>query len=87
MPRKLLTVDEVAETLRVSSRTVRTMIAEGTLPAFRLRPGRRSPLRVHDRDLRRVMRPQNTNDRAGTRSLGDQAVGVGRDVERTAPVR
>jgi excisionase family DNA binding protein len=38
---KLLSVEEVAETLGVSRQTVSRMIAEGALPALCLRSGRR----------------------------------------------
>jgi excisionase family DNA binding protein len=50
--RRLLTVDQVAERLGVSRRTVERKIAAGEIPALRL-GGRRSPLRVDERELER----------------------------------
>jgi excisionase family DNA binding protein len=43
----LLTVDDIAERLRVSTRTVRRWIDDGTLPVLRL--GR--AVRIEERDL------------------------------------
>jgi excisionase family DNA binding protein len=48
--RRLLTVDDVAERLGVSRRTVERKIARGELPAFQL-GGPRSPVRVDEREL------------------------------------
>jgi excisionase family DNA binding protein len=50
--RRLLTVDDVAELLGVSRRTVYRWITEGVLPAFRL--GRKgSPVRIDAAELER----------------------------------
>ena len=48
--RKLLTVHETAELLRVSDQTVRRLIARGTLPALQL-DGKGSSLRIDPREL------------------------------------
>lgn len=48
----LLTVDEVAERLNVSTKTVRRWIKTGELPAYRL--GRQ--IRISEKDLRRFLR-------------------------------
>jgi excisionase family DNA binding protein len=45
VPPKYLTVTEVAEQLQVHPQTVRTMARRGELPSFRIRGGRRAPLR------------------------------------------
>ena len=50
-PLRLLTVDDVAEALRLSSRTIRRMIASGQLPVIRL--GR--TVRVHPSALIELM--------------------------------
>jgi len=69
---EFLTVDEVAETLRVNPQTVRNWISDGTLPAVRV--GRR--IRITRRDLDRVMeqgyRPGRTAaDAGGGRAFWD----------------
>lgn len=46
---KLLTLQEVAEALKVSSKTVRRLIKRGELPGYRL--GERGQLRVDEREL------------------------------------
>ena len=48
----LLTLDECALTLRVSTRTVRRMIRRGELVALKLGDERNRPLRVVDSSLR-----------------------------------
>jgi excisionase family DNA binding protein len=48
--RRLLTVDEVAERLGVTRRTVERKIAAGLIPALQL-GGRRSAIRVDEREL------------------------------------
>lgn len=50
----LLTVTEAADRLRVTTRFIRGLIADGTLPALRL--GRRS-LRLRRDDVDRLLRP------------------------------
>jgi excisionase family DNA binding protein len=50
-PLRLLTVDDVAEVLRLSSRTIRRMIASGQLPVIRV--GR--AVRVHPSALIKLM--------------------------------
>jgi excisionase family DNA binding protein len=48
--RHLLTLDQVAERLGVSRRTVERKIAAGEIPALRL-GGARSPLRIDEAEL------------------------------------
>ena len=48
--RRLLTVDQVAERLGVTRRTVERKIAAGVIPALQL-GGRRSAIRVDEREL------------------------------------
>lgn len=50
----LLTVTEAADRLRVTTRFIRGLIADGTLPALRL--GRRS-LRLRSDDVDNLLRP------------------------------
>jgi excisionase family DNA binding protein len=69
---EFLTVDEVAETLRVNPQTVRNWINDATLPAVRV--GRR--IRITRRDLNRVMeqgyRPRRTAaDEPGGKAFWD----------------
>lgn len=49
------TVDEAAEYLRVSKRTIYKLTREGRLPAFRI--GKERHRRFHKEDLDRVPRP------------------------------
>jgi excisionase family DNA binding protein len=51
---ELLTVAEAAERLRVTTRFIRILIADGTLPALRL--GRRA-IRLRKDDVDHVLRP------------------------------
>jgi excisionase family DNA binding protein len=53
MPMRLLTVQEVAETMRVSEKTVRRIIKCGDLSAYKL--GDRGQLRIKERDLERYV--------------------------------
>lgn len=48
---KLLTVAQVARRVGVSEITIRRRIREGALPAIRLGPTDRSPLRVDEHEL------------------------------------
>lgn len=48
--RRVLTVREVADQLRISESTVRRRIKDGSLPTLKLGP-RRSVLRVDEREL------------------------------------
>jgi excisionase family DNA binding protein len=48
--RRLLTVSEVANQLRVSERTVRRLIASGLMPSIQLN-GPRSSIRISEREL------------------------------------
>jgi len=50
-PPRLLTVREVALTLRQSERTVRDKIASADLPAVRIGSGPRAPIRVEAAEL------------------------------------
>ncbi len=54
MPSPLLTIDQAAERLQVSTRTVRRWITEGVIPARRL--GRRA-VRIAEEDLEAAGRP------------------------------
>lgn len=53
----LLTVAEAADRLRVTTRFIRMLIADGTLPAMRL--GRRS-IRLRRKDVDQVLRPMRS---------------------------
>ena len=53
----LLSVREVAATLRVSERTVRKRISDGELEAVKLGPEAHAPVRVDEEALERFMRP------------------------------
>lgn len=46
-----LTIDEVALITRQSRRTVERHVASGQIPSVKLGSGKRSPIRVHERDL------------------------------------
>jgi excisionase family DNA binding protein len=52
-PSRLLTLDEVADRLAVSVKTVRRRISTGELPAVRLGPSERHSLRVDQAELER----------------------------------
>lgn len=58
-PRRLMTIPAAAELLAVSPRTVRRLIAEGELPAYRI--GSRS-LRVKASDVDELLRPVPAGD-------------------------
>lgn len=53
---KLLTVQEVAETMKVSEKTVRRLIKRGDLAAYKV--GERGQLRVKEYDLERYVEAQ-----------------------------
>lgn len=57
---ELLTVAEAADRLRVTTRFIRMLIADGSLPAMRL--GRRS-IRLRRDDVDHVLRPVGTSIR------------------------
>ncbi|OJV78684.1 MAG: hypothetical protein BGO37_12645 [Cellulomonas sp. 73-92] len=57
---ELLTVAEAADRLRVTTRFIRMLIADGSLPAMRL--GRRS-IRLRRDDVDHVLRPMGTSIR------------------------
>lgn len=50
---RLLTVGEVALSLRQSERTVRAKISSGALPAIKIGTGPRAPIRVDPAELER----------------------------------
>jgi excisionase family DNA binding protein len=52
MARRLLTVDQAAERLGLSRRTVQRKIASGEIPAFQL-GGRGTAIRIDERELER----------------------------------
>lgn len=53
---KLLTVQDVADTMKVSEKTVRRLIKRGDLAAYKV--GRRGQLRVEECDLERYLEAQ-----------------------------
>lgn len=46
------TIDEVAEKLKVSTRTVYRWVESGDLPIIKLTPGERGNVRISEQDLR-----------------------------------
>lgn len=50
---ELLTMDEVCTELRVSPTSIRRLVDDGLLPAFRYRPG--GPWRFHIDDVRSLL--------------------------------
>ncbi len=58
---RLLTVREVAATLRQSERTVRVKIAAGDLEAVRIGSGPKAPIRVEAAELERFISPKGTD--------------------------
>jgi excisionase family DNA binding protein len=50
-------VNEAAKRLNVHPRTVRKYISSGLLPAYKLGPGEKAPVRIDVADLERFMRP------------------------------
>lgn len=66
---ELLTVAEAADRLRVTTRYIHMLIADGTLPAMRL--GRRS-IRLRKDDVDHVLRPLETRVSEGANNTGNQ---------------
>lgn len=62
----LLTVQEIAEALKVSEKTVRRLIKRGDLAAYRL--GERGQLRVNEDELERYVESQRVKPVAGHKS-------------------
>lgn len=58
---ELLTLQEAARRLRVSTTTVRRKVRSGELPALRLGASERHPLRVDADALEQLLRPANYN--------------------------
>lgn len=56
---RLLTVQEVAETMRISEKTVRRLIKRGDLTAYKV--GDRGQLRVKERDLEVYLESQRVS--------------------------
>jgi len=52
----LLSIQEVAETMKVSEKTVRRLIKRGSIPAYKV--GERGQLRVKEGDLERYVEAQ-----------------------------
>lgn len=50
-PPRLLRLDEAARRVPCSVSTLRRRIREGSLPAVRIGPTERSPIRIHPREL------------------------------------
>lgn len=48
---RLLTIPEVAERLGLSTKSIRTKINQGQIPACRLGEGKHAPIRVDEREL------------------------------------
>ena len=63
-PTRLLRVDEAAERLNVSVTTLRRRIHDGEIPAVRLGPTDRHPLRVDPAELERWLRPARGDEAA-----------------------
>lgn len=61
---KLLTVQEVADTMKVSEKTVRRLIKHGDLAAYRL--GMRGQIRVKEYDLEQYVEAQRVEIGATT---------------------
>ena len=59
---KLLTVQEVADTMKVSEKTVRRLIKRGDLAAYKV--GERGQLRVKEQDLERYVEAQRVEVKA-----------------------
>ena len=53
---KLLSIHEVAETMKVSEKTVRRLIKRGRIPAYKV--GERGQLRIKEGDLERYVEAQ-----------------------------
>ena len=53
---KLLSIQEVAETMKVSEKTVRRLIKRGSIPAYKV--GERGQLRVKKRDFEQYVEAQ-----------------------------
>ena len=60
---KLLTVQEVADTMKVSEKTVRRLIKRGDLTAYKV--GERGQLRVKESDLNQYVEAQRVDVEAG----------------------
>lgn len=65
---KLLTIKEVSEDLRVSTRTVYRLIKSGELPTVKLGNCRNAPVRVYSEDLGNWINSKLTVDPTSTRS-------------------
>ncbi|MGV9746517.1 excisionase family DNA-binding protein [Rhodococcus zopfii] len=55
--RIVCTVAEAADRLGISTDKVRTCIADGTLPAYRVGTGPRAPIRIKITDVDALLRP------------------------------
>ena len=64
VPPKLLTPYQAARRLNLSEEAVRRKIREGDLPAYKLGPGPRSPLRIPADELERWLERNRTDSRA-----------------------
>lgn len=60
---RLLTIQEVAETMRISEKTVRRLIKRGDLVAYKT--GDRGQLRVKEQDLDEYIESQRVSPRMG----------------------
>jgi putative molybdopterin biosynthesis protein len=71
---KLLTVQDVAEAMKVSDRTVRRLIKRGDLTAYKV--GDRGQLRIKERELERYVESQRVPVPV-TKELNDELTGSG----------
>ena len=71
---KFLSIQEVANTMRVSDKTVRRMIKRGDLTAYKV--GERGQLRIKERDLEQYIEGQRVEVQ-GTVELSSEVTGSG----------
>ncbi|WP_085097332.1 excisionase family DNA-binding protein [Mycobacterium paraense] len=62
MPNHLISIDQAAERLGASTRTVRRLIASGKLPAYRVS---RELVRIKPEDLETLLEPVIPNGKMG----------------------
>jgi len=59
------TIDEVAEKLKVSTRTVYRWVDAGDLPVIKLTPGGRGNVRISEQDLREFLEARRSRRGSG----------------------
>lgn len=68
---KLLSVQEIAETMKVSEKTVRRLIKRGSIAAYRV--GERGQLRVKEGEIERYLEAQRVEiEKTTAPSLGSE---------------